>query len=78
MSETDRAGPSAEAASNIAVHLTALRARRRNLPVGIKLIAEGSEEQGTGGVDPAEIEHMALAEALFLASYQAAVEDPPG
>ena len=23
------------------------------------------------GVDPAEIEHLALAEALFLASYQA-------
>ncbi len=36
---------------NIVVHLTALRALRGDIPVGIKLIAEGSEEQGTGGLE---------------------------
>jgi cysteinylglycine-S-conjugate dipeptidase len=41
----------ADCKGNIVVHLTALRALRGNLPVGIKLIAEGSEEQGTGGLE---------------------------
>jgi cysteinylglycine-S-conjugate dipeptidase len=38
----------ADCKGNILVHLTALRALQGRLPVGIKLIAEGSEEQGTG------------------------------
>jgi acetylornithine deacetylase/succinyl-diaminopimelate desuccinylase-like protein len=41
----------ADCKGNIVVHLTALRALRGKLPVGIKLIAEGSEEQGTGGLE---------------------------
>jgi len=41
----------ADCKGNIVVHLTALRALQGNLPVGIKLIAEGSEEQGTGGLE---------------------------
>jgi acetylornithine deacetylase/succinyl-diaminopimelate desuccinylase-like protein len=36
---------------NIVAHLTALRALKGELPVGVKLIAEGSEEQGTGGLE---------------------------
>jgi cysteinylglycine-S-conjugate dipeptidase len=41
----------ADCKGNIVVHLTALRALQGRLPVGIKLIAEGSEEQGTGGLE---------------------------
>ena len=42
---------SADCKGNIVVHLTALRALKGKLPVGVKLIAEGSEEQGTGGLE---------------------------
>ena len=41
----------ADCKGNIVTHLTALRALEGDLPVGIKLIAEGSEEQGTGGLE---------------------------
>lgn len=41
----------ADCKGNIVAHLTALRALRGHIPVGIKLIAEGSEEQGTGGLE---------------------------
>ena len=41
----------ADCKGNIVTHLTALRALDGDLPVGIKLIAEGSEEQGTGGLE---------------------------
>jgi acetylornithine deacetylase/succinyl-diaminopimelate desuccinylase-like protein len=44
----------ADCKGNIVMHLTALRAlRQRNggFPCGIKLICEGSEEQGTGGLE---------------------------
>lgn len=33
------------------MHLTALRALGDDVPVGIKFVAEGSEEQGTGGLE---------------------------
>jgi acetylornithine deacetylase/succinyl-diaminopimelate desuccinylase-like protein len=36
---------------NIVAHLTALRALDGSFPVNIKVIFEGSEEQGTGGLD---------------------------
>ena len=39
----------ADCKGNIAMHLTALRALGKDLPVNIKIIGEGSEEQGTGG-----------------------------
>ena len=37
------------------------------MPTGWQSLMHAPSE----GVDPAEIEHLALAEALFLASYQA-------
>ena len=41
----------ADCKGNIAVHLTALRALAGDLPVNIKIVGEGSEEQGTGGLE---------------------------
>ncbi|MFF4342859.1 dipeptidase [Kitasatospora sp. NPDC001540] len=41
----------ADCKGNVVMHLTALRALGDDLPVGIKLVAEGSEEQGTGGLE---------------------------
>jgi cysteinylglycine-S-conjugate dipeptidase len=43
----------ADCKGNIVMHLTALRALRENggFPCGVKLICEGSEEQGTGGLE---------------------------
>jgi acetylornithine deacetylase/succinyl-diaminopimelate desuccinylase-like protein len=41
----------ADCKGNIIMHLTALRALRGQLPVHLKLIVEGSEEQGTGGLE---------------------------
>src|SRR5690349_21220644 len=45
---------SADCKGNIVMHLTALRALQQvdgGFPCGIKLICEGSEEQGTGGLE---------------------------
>jgi cysteinylglycine-S-conjugate dipeptidase len=44
---------SADCKGNIVMHLTALRALNENggFPCGVKLICEGSEEQGTGGLE---------------------------
>jgi acetylornithine deacetylase/succinyl-diaminopimelate desuccinylase-like protein len=41
----------ADCKGNVVAHLTALRALDDDLAVGIKVIAEGSEEQGTGGLE---------------------------
>jgi acetylornithine deacetylase/succinyl-diaminopimelate desuccinylase-like protein len=43
----------ADCKGNIVMHLTALRALQQSggLPCGVKLICEGSEEQGTGGLE---------------------------
>ncbi|HET6213624.1 MAG TPA: dipeptidase [Micromonosporaceae bacterium] len=41
----------ADCKGNILMHLTALRALGDELPVNLKLIVEGSEEQGTGGLE---------------------------
>ncbi|HLK00364.1 MAG TPA: M20/M25/M40 family metallo-hydrolase, partial [Streptosporangiaceae bacterium] len=41
----------ADCKGNIVTHLTALRALGPDLPVGVVLVAEGSEEQGTGGLE---------------------------
>ncbi len=41
----------ADCKGNIAMHLTALRALGDDLPVTVKIIGEGSEEQGTGGLE---------------------------
>ena len=41
----------ADCKGNILMHLTALRALGEEVPVNLKLIVEGSEEQGTGGLE---------------------------
>ena len=53
----------ADCKGNIVTHLTALRALDGDLPVGIKLIAEGSEEQGTGGLEAFVPSHADLLQA---------------
>ncbi|MBM7774316.1 acetylornithine deacetylase/succinyl-diaminopimelate desuccinylase-like protein [Actinokineospora baliensis] len=42
---------SADCKGNIIMHLTALRALDDDIPVNLKLVVEGSEEQGTGGLE---------------------------
>ncbi|HEY4754040.1 MAG TPA: M20/M25/M40 family metallo-hydrolase, partial [Candidatus Limnocylindrales bacterium] len=42
---------SADCKGNIVVHLTALRALGEDVPVNLKLVVEGTEEQGTGGLE---------------------------
>ena len=60
---------SSDCKGNIVAHLTALRALGADLPVGIKLIAEGSEEQGTGGLEAFVPTHADLlrADAIIVA-----------
>jgi acetylornithine deacetylase/succinyl-diaminopimelate desuccinylase-like protein len=41
----------ADCKGNILMHLTALRALGEEMPVNLKLVVEGSEEQGTGGLE---------------------------
>lgn len=41
----------ADCKGNILMHLTALRALGDHVPVNLKLVVEGSEEQGTGGLE---------------------------
>ncbi|MGP3953273.1 dipeptidase [Streptomyces sp. 7N604] len=52
----------ADCKGGLIMHLTALRALRANggIPVGVKIIAEGSEEQGTGGLERYAEAHPAL------------------
>jgi acetylornithine deacetylase/succinyl-diaminopimelate desuccinylase-like protein len=52
----------ADCKGNIVVHLTALRALEE-LPCTVKLVAEGSEEQGTGGLEQFVPEHAELLRA---------------
>ncbi|MFF3574721.1 dipeptidase [Nocardia jiangxiensis] len=63
----------ADCKGNVLAHLTALRALRETLgdkgfPVGITLVCEGSEEQGTGGLEAFVPEHADLlrADALVI------------
>ncbi|HEY7008322.1 MAG TPA: dipeptidase [Jatrophihabitantaceae bacterium] len=53
----------ADCKGNIAMHLTALRALGDDLPVSIKIVGEGSEEQGTGGLEAFVPEHADLLRA---------------
>ena len=41
----------ADCKGNIVMHLAALRALGQDIPVNLKLVVEGSEEQGTGGLE---------------------------
>jgi cysteinylglycine-S-conjugate dipeptidase len=61
----------ADCKGNIVMHLTALRALRElhgDLPCTVKLICEGSEEQGTGGLEAFVPENAALlaADAILV------------
>jgi acetylornithine deacetylase/succinyl-diaminopimelate desuccinylase-like protein len=58
----------ADCKGNIVMHLTALRALGERIPVGLKLVAEGSEEQGTGGLEAFAPEHAddLRADALLI------------
>jgi cysteinylglycine-S-conjugate dipeptidase len=53
----------ADCKGNIIMHLTALRALQGTVPVHLKLIVEGSEEQGTGGLEDFVETHPALLHA---------------
>lgn len=55
----------ADCKGGVIMHLLALRALKANggIPVHVKFIAEGSEEQGTGGLERYAEEHPALLEA---------------
>jgi cysteinylglycine-S-conjugate dipeptidase len=69
----------ADCKGNIAMHLTALRALGPDLPVNIKIVGEGSEEQGTGGLEAFVPEHADLLRAdaiLVCDAGNFAVGDP--
>ncbi len=53
----------ADCKGNIAMHLTALRALEGHLPVTVKIVGEGSEEQGTGGLETFVPKHRDLLRA---------------
>ncbi|MFT4126064.1 MAG: dipeptidase [Gordonia sp. (in: high G+C Gram-positive bacteria)] len=70
---TDRDGRwygrgAADCKGNIAVHLTALRALGDDLGVTVKIIGEGSEEQGSGGLEDFVPKHPELlaADAILI------------
>ncbi|MGV9670372.1 M20/M25/M40 family metallo-hydrolase [Gordonia sp. NPDC003504] len=58
----------ADCKGNIAVHLTALRALGKDLGVTVKIIGEGSEEQGSGGIEDFVPKHPELlsADAILI------------
>ena len=53
----------ADCKGNIVMHLTALRALGGQTPVTVKLVVEGSEEQGTGGLEDFVARHPDLLRA---------------
>ena len=59
----------ADCKGNIAVHLTALRAVAGQAGVTVKIIGEGSEEQGTGGLEDFAVRNPELlaADAILIA-----------
>jgi cysteinylglycine-S-conjugate dipeptidase len=59
----------ADCKGNLLMHLTALRALGDDLPVHLKLVVEGSEEQGTGGLEAFVPDHAELlrADAIVVA-----------
>ncbi|HKP21278.1 MAG TPA: M20/M25/M40 family metallo-hydrolase, partial [Thermoleophilaceae bacterium] len=57
---------SADCKGNIVMHLTALRALNQvdgGFPCGVKIVCEGSEEQGTGGLEAFVVENADLLRA---------------
>ncbi|WP_018687178.1 dipeptidase [Actinokineospora enzanensis] len=59
---------SADCKGNIVTHLTALRALGADIPVHLKLVVEGSEEQGTGGLEQLlrQSPELARADAILV------------
>ncbi|MEV4314014.1 dipeptidase [Actinocrispum sp. NPDC049592] len=59
----------ADCKGNILMHLIALRALDPDIPVHLKLVVEGSEEQGTGGLEKFVPQHPELfrADAILVA-----------
>jgi acetylornithine deacetylase/succinyl-diaminopimelate desuccinylase-like protein len=53
----------ADCKGNIVMHLAALRALGDDVPVNLKLVVEGSEEQGTGGLEAFVPPHADVLEA---------------
>lgn len=56
----------ADCKGNIVMHLLALRALGTPFPVGIRMVAEGSEEMGTGGLEALVEERPELFEADMI------------
>ncbi|WP_328723247.1 dipeptidase [Streptomyces sp. NBC_00247] len=60
----------ADCKGGLIMHLLALRALKANggVPVGVKVVAEGSEEQGTGGLERYAEEHpeLLVADAIVI------------
>jgi acetylornithine deacetylase/succinyl-diaminopimelate desuccinylase-like protein len=53
----------ADCKGNIVMHLAALRALGEDVPVNLKLVVEGSEEQGTGGLEAFVVDNPDLLRA---------------
>jgi acetylornithine deacetylase/succinyl-diaminopimelate desuccinylase-like protein len=69
----------ADCKGNIVMHLAALRALGDRLPVNLKLVVEGSEEQGTGGLEafvPAHADLLRADAILVCDTGNAAVGHP--
>lgn len=69
----------ADCKGNIMMHLTALRALGEDIPVNLKLIVEGSEEQGTGGLEdfvPKHADQLRADTILVCDTGNAAVGEP--
>ena len=70
----------ADCKGNILMHLTALRALGDDVPVNLKLVVEGSEEQGTGGLEAFVPAHADLlrADTILVCDTGNAAVGPPG
>ena len=69
----------ADCKGNIVMHLAALRALGEDAPVNLKLVVEGSEEQGTGGLEafvPAHADLLRADAILVCDTGNAAVGHP--
>ena len=69
----------ADCKGNIVMHLAALRALGGDVPVNLKLVVEGSEEQGTGGLEafvPTHADLLAADTILVCDTGNAAVGHP--
>lgn len=69
----------ADCKGNILMHLLALRALGEDVPVNLKLVVEGSEEQGTGGLEAFVVDNPDLLRAdtiLVCDTGNAAVGQP--